>query len=272
MPELTTRGQTLYYEVSGHGEPLVLIHSFLCSLEMWRPQIELLSQSHRVIAVDLRGHGKSAASLPHSLYDLVDDVMAVLDFEGVQTPVWCGLSIGGMIAMRAALRHPHRVRALVLLDTDGGSESWRTRIENRFLSLVARTIGVGPIVPRVLEKMFCQKTIEESDELIEYWSQYFVGFHVPSAVKTLDALNGRDDVLSLLKKVDRPTLVIHGEYDRALPPACGERLATAIPGSQYEVIADAGHLATLEAPETVGPHIARFLRQLSTEPPSMIEL
>jgi len=116
-------GATIYYEVTGSGPAIVLMHSFLCSGEMWGPQIEPLSAQYEVINIDMRGHGKSGpAETPFDLYDLVGDVVAVLDREGVDRACWAGLSIGGMIALRAALTAPDRVGALA--QTPVWARSW----------------------------------------------------------------------------------------------------------------------------------------------------
>ena len=110
------RGQQIFFEDVGSGTPLVLGHSFLCSGAMWRGQVQALADRCRIVNIDLRGHGRSGpAHQPFSLYDAVGDVIAVLDLLGIGRAVWCGLSIGGMVAMRAALTHPDRVAALILL-------------------------------------------------------------------------------------------------------------------------------------------------------------
>ena len=87
MPYCENKGQQLYYEVHGEGRPLFFIHSYLTSIDLWRAQIDHFAKSYRVIAMDLRGHGQSAISQPHSLYDMVDDACTVLDAVGVQRRV-----------------------------------------------------------------------------------------------------------------------------------------------------------------------------------------
>lgn len=105
MPKLERNGIPLSYEVSGSGPPVVLGHSFLCSGEMWTPQVGPLALGYQVINPDLRGHGNSGVvDAPFDLYDLVDDVLAVLDHLAIERAVWAGLSIGGMVALRAAPR------------------------------------------------------------------------------------------------------------------------------------------------------------------------
>ena len=124
MPKLETNGVRIHYEEVGAGPPVVLGHSFLCSGEMWRPQIEPLAERHRVINIDHRGHGRSGAlTNPFDLYDMVGDVTAVLDHLEVERAIWAGLSIGGMVAMRAAIAVPERVAGLILVDTDADAET-----------------------------------------------------------------------------------------------------------------------------------------------------
>ena len=237
---------------------MVLLHSFLCSIEMWRPQIAPLAEHYTVIAVDFPGHGRSSPSTSHSLYDLVDDVVGLLDTLQVKRAVWCGLSMGGMVTMRAALTVPDRVRAIALLDTDGGRERPRLRIENRALSILARVTGIRPIIPRVLEKMFCDHTLRTQPDLVQAWSTHFLNLHLPSVRHSLSALSGRDDVLNALKTLSCPALVLHGDQDRALPPRCGDALAAAIPNAHHVVIERSGHIPTLEVPEQTTSALLSF--------------
>ena len=115
MAVVHNQGVEIFFEDSGAGPPIVLGHSFLCSGQMWRKQVPALSARFRVINPDLRGHGRSAhVTRPFSLYDAMSDVMLVLDQLSIERAVWCGLSIGGMVALRAALTHPERVGGLIL--------------------------------------------------------------------------------------------------------------------------------------------------------------
>lgn len=118
MPTISRDGISIYFAESGEGPPLILAHSFFCSGEMWSRVLGSLSRRHRVINVDLRGHGRSGPIERRiTIYDLLSDCVAVLDHLKIDSAVWCGLSIGGMIGLRAALVVPERVRALILLDT-----------------------------------------------------------------------------------------------------------------------------------------------------------
>lgn len=259
MPYCDHRGNQLYYEVHGTGEPLFFIHSFLTSMELWREQIEHFSKSHRVIAMDIRGHGQSSVSGQHSLYDLVDDACAVLDAVGVQRALWCGLSIGGMISMRAACVCPHRVQGLALFATRAQSEALHLVVERTLLSFVARFIGRNPLADKVLKTNFGRTAMRTQPKLIAAWRDRFLGLHVPSMLNTLEALNTRDDVSGKLQSVEIPAIVVHGLEDRAVSPKSAHVNQRSIRGAQLVEMADAGHLISIEYPERTTQYIEDFI-------------
>ena len=261
MAKHTINGHQIHYEAHGKGQPLLLIHSFLCCTEMWQHQIEHLSQEYRVIVMDIRGHGQSSPSSPHSIYDLVDDAVGLLDAEGIESAVWLGLSIGGMISMRAALTHPDRVKGLVLLSTDSHAESFLVKVERRVLGKVVKYLGVLPVIIPVLRKMFGKTTHRSNKELIQTWRQKFLKVHPGSMLESLQALLKRDDVSSRLRTVSVPTLIIHGTEDRAIPVALGKNIKTHLPHADLKIMDKSGHLLTLESPEEVNAHISNFLAQ-----------
>jgi 3-oxoadipate enol-lactonase len=254
-------GQDLYYEIHGSGPVLLLIHSYLCSSQMWAHEIETLSTDHRVIAVDLRGHGHSSPSKPHDLYDLVDDVIAVLDHAGIGCAVWCGLSIGGMITMRAALRYPERVSAIILVDTDGMSEAPKIIFKHKALAVFTRLFGVKPVLSSIMKLMFGKHARRNQPALMNTWRQALSQVHVPSMMRTLKALDTRDDVMKTLATIACPICIIHGDEDTAIPLHRGRALALALPHSTFVELEQCGHLSNLEHPDAFNTHVVRFLRQ-----------
>lgn len=149
------QGQKIFFEDVGAGPAVVLGHSFLCSGKMWRGQVPILAREFRVLNLDFRGHGRSGAvTRPFSLYDAVSDVVAVLDQLEIKDAVWCGLSVGGMVALRAALMHPERVRALILLDTDAGAETPIRTLRYSAMGMGARVLGITPFLSPITRLMF----------------------------------------------------------------------------------------------------------------------
>lgn len=254
------QGQHIFFDDVGCGSPVVLGHSFLCTGEMWREQIRVLANRYRFINPDLRGHGRSGpAYRPFSLYDAVEDVIAVLDLLRIERAVWCGLSIGGMVAIRAALTHPDRVAALILLDSDASSETPLRKLKYRAMSVGARSIGIRPFLSSITRLMFGSTTRRQNRELVRQWRGVFAAVDVLSALKCLDALMYRDSVLPRLPEIGVPSLVMVGEEDRSLPPALSRRIHEGLPDSTLRVVRRAGHLSALEQPTQVNDAIAGFL-------------
>jgi 3-oxoadipate enol-lactonase len=260
MPVVTNQAASIYYEEAGSGEAVVLVPSFLCSGQMWHGQVPALKQGYRVINVDLRGHGRSGPeNRRYSLYDLVSDVIAVLDQLGIERAIWCGLSVGGMIALRAALVHPTRVSSLILIDSDAGAEvPWR-KLKYRAMGAGARLVGVRPLASSISRLMFGRTTRARNPRLVREWKRDLDDLHIPSVLRMLDALVERDSLLSHLSEIKVPTLIVVGEEDRALPPAVSRRMQERMPQARLELIAQAGHLSALEQPETLNQLIMAFL-------------
>jgi pimeloyl-ACP methyl ester carboxylesterase len=260
MPVVENNGVRIFFEDVGAGPPVVLGHSFLCSGEMWKHQIEPLAERHRVINVDHRGHGRSGGlTEPFDLYDMVGDVTAVLDHLEVERAVWAGLSIGGMVAMRAAIVVPERVAGLILVDTDAGAETSYKKLKYRAMRFGARIFGMRPFLPGVIPLMFGATTRREKPELVNDWGEKFVAVDKPSIFLTLSALMRRDSVIDKLSGVQVPALVIVGSEDVSLPVEYAQKIATAIPGASLVVVPESGHLSSLEQPEAVTGAMVEFL-------------
>ena len=265
MTVVENRGVEIFFEDTGAGPPLILGHSFLCSGKMWREQVPVLAAKYRVINPDLRGHGRSGrVADPFSLYDAVSDVTTVLDELGIERATWCGLSIGGMVALRAALSCPDRVAGLVLLDTDAGRESVPHKLKYHAMGAGVRVLGLGPFLPSIARLMFGATTRRENPALVNEWKAECAALHVPSALRCLAALMQRDSLLGRLKEIGVPALVLVGEEDRSLPVALSRRIHDRLPNSAFEVISAAGHLSPLERPAQVTDAILRFLMRHGT--------
>lgn len=252
----------LYFDDLGSGHPVVLMHSFLCSREMWSYQAADLARSYRVINLDMRGHGESGPSEePFTLDDLVDDVVVVLDHLGIERAVWGGLSIGGMIALQAALTVPDRVGALILADSAAERDPLFNRTKYRLLGTLTRLVGIRPVLGPVSRIMFGRTTRRDNRELVEEWRRRFLGVHLPSVLQGLDCLNCRPTVLDRLESIRVPTLVMVGEEDIGQPTRRSRAIAAAIPGAELITIPEAGHLSALEQPEIVSEAMRDFLYQ-----------
>src|SRR5687767_5122850 len=113
---VAVNGVNYYYEIHGQGEPLLLLHGGLGSIDMFRPVLPALSKGRRLIAVDLHGHGRTTlGERPISLVDMGDDIAAILKKLGIAQLDAFGYSLGGGVAFRLAVQHPQMVRRLALV-------------------------------------------------------------------------------------------------------------------------------------------------------------
>ena len=264
MPSIDRYGVPIHFEDLGTGPPVVMGHSILCSGEMWVNQVPRLAESYRVINMDQRGHGKSVpATGPYDLREMVEDAVAILDHLEIERAVWAGLSMGGMVAMHAAIEFPDRVSALVLLDTHAGAETLYKKLKYRAMSLGATAFGITPFFPAVIPLLFGRTTRAENPALIKEWKTKTASIHVPSITRAVSVLVKRPSIVSELANVRVPSLVIVGEEDASLPVPISQEIANALPNASLVVIPGAGHLSALEKPEAVTEAMLGFLDSLS---------
>jgi 3-oxoadipate enol-lactonase len=258
VPEVERGGARVRYEAAGAGPPVLLGHGFLFDHRMWEHQVAGLAADHRVIALDFRGHGGSRPG-PSDVHELVDDVIAVLDAERVERAAWVGLSLGGMVALRAALRFPDRVGALALLDTDAETWGFGERMRFQALGVAARAVGWRPVLPQILRVLFGATTRRERSGIVETWRPRIAEQDVASMLRVLRALRRREPLLDRLDQITQPTLIMVGDEDTATPPERSHRMHDAIRGSQLRIVSGAGHMSAIERPEEVTAVLREFL-------------
>ncbi len=269
MPVVQRPGATVSYEVAGSGPPVLLGHSLLCTGKMWDGVVAALQSRFRFINVDLRGHGRSTAEAPFTLNDLVDDWLAILDRESIDRAVLCGLSTGGMTAMRLALREPHRVLGLALLDTSAAAEPTRARRRYTALAWVYRWLG---LLPRraLLQAMFAPSTIAGRTGMTSGLVAEVRRLDRAAVGHAMNAVWGRDGVD--VRPISVPTIVLVGEHDAATPPACARAVAGSIDGAELHIIPGAGHLTAVEQPSEVAALLGPFFERCSGETFEICEL
>lgn len=119
-------GLKMYYEIKGSGEPVVLLHgAFMAITDDWRLWINELAKTHKVIAVEMQGHGRTADINRDMTYEnLSDDVAALLDLLKIPSADVIGYSLGAGVAMQTAIRHPEKVRKVVSISYSIRSDTW----------------------------------------------------------------------------------------------------------------------------------------------------
>ncbi len=261
LRHINTSETTLSVADVGQGPPVLFVHGFPLDHTMWRNQLAELSQDYRCLATDLRGFGQSSVTAGKvSMTQFADDLAALLDALGVTEPVvLCGLSMGGYIAWEFVRRHAARLSALILCDTRAVPDSPEA-VASR-LKLADDVMRLGPelVANAMLPRLFAPNTTAHRPEWVHELRQVMLATNPQGIAAASRGMAEREDARPLLPTIDCPTLVIVGEHDVISPPAEMREIATAIPHSVFQIIADAGHLAPLEQPLATNAAIGQFL-------------
>ena len=250
------------YDDVGAGLPIVFIHGFPLDRSFWKPQVGALMAQARCIAPDLRGFGASSCRGPFTMDQYADDVAALLDVLSIERATIAGLSMGGYVAFAMWRRHRARVRALVLADTRAGADSEEGRAKRRELIEVARTEGAGAVATRQLPGLIGKTTRERNPDVAE-WLHFMMAMQpVEGIAGALEAMMQRPDSTPDLATITVPTLVMVGEEDALTKPAEAKAIADAIRGARLEVLAQAGHAASVERPAAFNHLMAEFVASL----------
>jgi 3-oxoadipate enol-lactonase len=245
------------------GLPIIFIHGFPFSHEMWSPQMASLPNRYRAISYDVRGHGASDIGDPHYTIDLyVDDLLALMDHLVITKAVLCGLSMGGYIALRAAERAPERIRGLILCDTKSEADTDEGKIRRSDTLRLIQARGVHAFAQEFVKSIFAPRTFTHRHEAVELIKQ-IIGSNQPTAVcGALLALAARTDTTARLVSISVPTLLLVGEHDQLTPPSATKAMHDRIQGSRMHIIPEAGHMSNLENPEAFNALIESFLLEL----------
>lgn len=263
MSEIQINGARLYYEETGSGpETIVFSHGLLMNGEMFGDQVEALSKRYRCIAYDHRGQARS--EITRSGYDmdtLTDDAAMLIRELGAAPCHFVGLSMGGFVGMRLAIRHPQLLRSLVLMDTSADPEPEQNRGPYRKLAFIGRWLGFRPVAGKLMNIMFSQSFLNDpaKAKTRERWRQHLLQLNRSGTSRAAHGVIDREGVYEQLDRIQTPTLVLVGEEDVATVPAKSERIHAAITGSELVVVPRAGHSASIEQPEAVTRAIQAFL-------------
>jgi len=272
-------GGRIHVVERGQGPPLVLLHGFMLTSAIWVHQLRDLADHHRIVAVDLRGHGQSLpGSTPPGIGRLASDVRAVMETLGVENAVVVGHSMGGMVALQLVVDLPlaerlRRVAGIVLVSTTAGP----------FASLPGWTGVVrvtGPVTARALlvGERWGAKALPSRD--LRWWlTRLGFGADAPAVqVRFVEAMHrgtpsrtladlipslATFDLSSRLGSLDLPVLVVVGSHDKLTAPRLARRMAGALPEAQLVELPRCGHMPMLERRHEFSRLVDEFTAKIS---------
>lgn len=257
MPRLQLRDISLYYEITGQGDPIVFIHGLGSSARDWEYQVPFFASRYRVVVFDVRGHGRSDKPPgPYSVPLFAQDTAALIRALEVAPAHIVGISMGGMIALQLAVDEPALVRSLVVVNS--GPElvvrtlQERLQILQRFL--IVRLLGMRKMGEVLSKRLFPRPEHAQLRKIfVERWAE-----NDPRAYReAMRALVGWS-VVDRLGAIRCPTLVIASDQDYT-PVSLKEAYVARIPNAELVVISNAHHAVSVERPEEFNQVLLDFL-------------
>ena len=253
------RGAMLHWRQDGDpsGPAVVFANSLGTDLRLWDGVVDLLPPHLRLIRYDKRGHGLSSCPPgPYSIDDLAQDTLDLLDHAQVDSCVFVGLSIGGMIAQSLAARVPERITGLVLSNTAakmGEAAMWQERIA------MIEAQGIAALSDPILERWFAPAFLRQDAHLP--WRHMLERTPKAGYIACCQAIAGTD-LSATTRGLPQPALGIAGSLDGASPPDLVEATLDLITDARFTLIEDTGHLPCVEAPEAYAGVLLDFLKEL----------
>jgi pimeloyl-ACP methyl ester carboxylesterase len=252
----------LSYDDLGEGSvPVIFLHGFPFSKQMWRVQLEFLKSSNRVIACDIRGFGNSKDENSVLSIDLFgDDLIQFMDNLKIDKAIVCGLSMGGYIALNAFKRYSNRFKALILCDTQCIADTLEIKAKRLKLIDEIALNGTENFTEGFVKNVFHKDSLTKKKEIVEELRNVIISNSKHIISMGLKALFERSETCSVLSKIKIPTLIICGREDLVTPFAQSEFMNKSIEGSILRTVDDAGHVSNLEQAHEFNKHLHGFLR------------
>ncbi|HWL06280.1 MAG TPA: 3-oxoadipate enol-lactonase [Xanthobacteraceae bacterium] len=238
---------------------ITFANSLVCALEMWDAQVPAFARDFRVLRYDMRGHGGTdAPPPPYAIADLAADMLAVWDTLGIRRSHVVGLSLGGMVGLHLASRHPERIVTLTASDCRAEAVPAYAKVFEERVALT-RAEGMAALVEPTLQRFFTPEFSSANPDAIAAFRRMIAETTADGHVGCCEAIIGLNETPHL-PRIAAPTLCIGGARDIGAPPEVMAGIAAAIPGARHVVIPGAGHISCAEQPDVFNEHLAAFIR------------
>ncbi len=278
MPTLSINGAQIYYEDSAPNQDnlpqdqqkpvLLFAHGLLWGTHLYDKQVEHFKSSYRCIAFDFRGQGKSEVTKSgYDMDSLAEDAIALLEALEISKCHLVGLSMGGYVAQRVALKRPDLLHSLILLDTGAEAENPEKKADYKKMLRAIHWLGIKRISKKVMPIMFGETFLNDKSRKQEYktWLEHLRQNNKKGAMRATAGVIERDGVLSRLPDINLPTLIVVGDEDKPTPYEEAQKMHFAIKGSKLAVIKQAGHSTPVEQPERLNQVMSTFLKIVNTQ-------
>jgi 3-oxoadipate enol-lactonase len=268
MPKIKVNDISMYYEIQGYGEPLLLIMGLGGDTTRWFRILPLLVKNFSVITFDSRGAGKTdKPDFPYDMKMMSDDIDSLLDALNFKKAHIFGISLGGMIAQNLALLHPDRIISLILGCTNCGSP--HSIMEGATGAGTLNLSNVENMLPEeraviMLPALFSREFIDSHPDVMKLQIENAKNNPIsPVGYKNQMKAAGSHDTYDRLPEINLPVLVIAGDADVLIPAANSRLISSRIPNSELVILKKMGHGFYTEAPEETARIITDFMKRHS---------
>ena len=255
---------TLPFDDIGSGKPIVLIHAFPLSSGMWESQARLLVENgYRVILPDIPGFGENSdGSKRYSIAEMAEQISKLLDYLDISKTIIGGLSMGGYILFNLVRLAPEKLSALIFCDTTYAADTDEKRRSRFELISKIENQGIGALVENMLPNLISEYTKQNNPSLAAELKEKFLEVAPEAAINALQSMAERVDNSELLAKIQVPTLLIFGEFDKVTDLENGQKMKQLISRSELAIIKNAGHYSNLEQPEQFNRALLHFCNRI----------
>ena len=257
MPYVCIDETRLYWSECGDGPPLVLVHGLGSSGRDWAPQVDRFAERHRVLRLDLRGHGRSErGDGSYSVAQFARDVAVFLRKRAAAPAHVVGLSLGGMVALELAAGAPALVRRLVVVNSvaDMRLRSWHDVWVYASRRLAVQVLGMRHVGRLLARTLFVKP---EQDDLRRMFVRRWAQNDKQAYLQAMDAIM-RWSVADRLGRIPTPTLLVSSDEDYT-PVTAKRRMAARMPNAEVAVVGDARHALPVERPAAFNATVEAFL-------------
>lgn len=261
---ITANGINVSYldEGTSSGLPLIFIHGFPFNKEMWTSQLTALSDNHRCIAYDVRGHGGSeAGAAQFGIPQFADDLFSIMDTLKIEKAIVVGLSMGGYIALHAVEKNATRLAGLILCDTQCAADTQEGVDKRKKTIAFIQKNGLEVYTEESLKNLFAPASLQSKNEKVSFIKNTILSTKPDNICLTLQALADRKEKCTVLKDINVPVLILVGKEDKITSPEAAEKMHREINGAEIGILDGAGHLSNLENPAGFNERIRSFLAQ-----------
>ncbi len=245
MSELRSGDAQLFYEVSGNGPSVVLLHPFPLNHHFWTAIARQLNSRYRLIVPDLRAHGASdLGEGPATMQKLADDLAWICREEKTGKAIFVGVSIGGYLLFEFWRRYREQVAALVLANTRADAETPEGKAARLQAAADVLREGTAGFIEGMLSRLFSPATRTNRPDIVEAARKMMQAMSPEDVAAVQRGIAERPDSVATLATINVPTLLIAGEED-SVPLSEFERMRQHTAGSELRVISRAGHYAAL---------------------------